>query len=574
MPPLLPGVLSQLTPAALASSLKADQLRRIARALGAPSSGIKASLANGIYETLGRSRFPPAPAPAPAPSESPASLASPLRPRLTTSGSESHRPVRILSVDIGIRNLAVCLLEIRPSGAHGGSTSSGNSSGNSSGSSLIPHIIAWQRMSIPLDPSTSISTSTPTSTPTSTSTSAVPPHTVQAENAASAGSSPGLFSKLAFSHHAYNLSLTLLNLGGPDAQPDQVIIETQRYRSQAGAAVLEWTLRVNMLEDMLWGCLRTLENLGVWGALRLQTPTLINGAKKSGERLGVGGESIMGVSPAKVANFWDLCMEQYSAWEWKGKENLEALWYESKRSKTRIVAELLHPMIGDATLQPSLSSSDSPVPFYFSTAQAMETANLFRATEASTTKLQKSKKKRLADAGIANVNNNNNNNSNDDKKKKKQKRKGPKGKLDDLADCFLQGLAWVKWEEERRRILSGQTELEVFKKAIMGSAKSTSSGSGPKTKPKKRERKPVGEVGCNVGGGESLGQRGETKKQKQKQKQKDGLVVADKAKIFSGAARPPSPSDTEEPPTKKRRGRKTNKDRNPLLGVASGVGRG
>lgn len=404
---------------------------------------------------------------------------------------------------MGIRNLAVCLLEVRPPLVSGDHCSIGQKPVRPVGTAayaLIPHVLAWRRMSIPLVPCPiSASNSNSNSNPASTSTSAEFPYSAQAKNALSTSPSPGLFSKSAFSHHAYNLALTLLNLGGPDAQPDQVIIETQRYRTQAGAAVLEWTLRVNMLEDMLWGCLRTLENLGFWGALRLQTPTLTDAAEKSIEKQGMGGESIMGVSPSKVASFWDWCMEQYSAWDWKGKEKLEALWYESKRSKTRIVTELLHPMIGDASSQlQSPSSPAIPVPFYFSTTQAMETANLFRATEAST-KPKRSKAKPAAD--IVSV---------------KKKRKVPKGKLDDLADCLLQGLAWVKWEEERRRILSGHAELEVFKVLgeagkAMDNAKGTS---GPKTK---RGRKQV--VGLEEGKGEcktrdGLGRKGKTRKQK------------------------------------------------------------
>jgi cruciform cutting endonuclease 1 len=59
-------------------------------------------------------------------------------------------------------------------------------------------------------------------------------------------------------------------------RPDLIAIERQRFRSGGGSAVLEWTLRVNMLEGMLYSAFNSFP---VTSAL-------------------------IGVSPARVARFW------------------------------------------------------------------------------------------------------------------------------------------------------------------------------------------------------------------------------------------------------------------------------
>ena len=58
------------------------------------------------------------------------------------------------------------------------------------------------------------------------------------------------------------------------------LIERQRFRSGGGSTVLEWTLKVNSLEAMLYAVLETLKREGKWMG------------------------NVQGVSPARVTAFW------------------------------------------------------------------------------------------------------------------------------------------------------------------------------------------------------------------------------------------------------------------------------
>ena len=389
--PVPPGL--KLTPTLLAQSLKLTQLRKLACSLGTPISGTKRALAEAMCGVLGRSRFP---------------IAS-IRGR--DGGGSGSGAVRILSVDMGIRNLAACLLEVP-----GGWKGLGIKRGKDRHTMMVPSVIAWQRMSILPTTTTNIE-SKPGETPPPQPPTPPTPQTVES------------FSASTFSHHAHSLALTLLHLSPP--LPHQILIETQRYRSHGGAAVQEWTLRVNMLESMLWGCLRTLAELGVWG---VKDGRVVTGEGK--EVVEQGGEVIEGINPGKVVGFWEGLLAEYGVAK---VEKLQTTYAESKKSKTRVVKSLLcPPYMRTQSSPPSCGGTGMPL-FELGTEQARETAGLFLEMGGDGGKVGAKVKKPLVVG--------------------KRSKKQPKGKLDDLADCLLQGLAWVKWEEGRRRVISGKGVL-------------------------------------------------------------------------------------------------------------------
>ena len=314
-----------MAPLKLPAGLKAAQLKHAAFLIGVPTAGTKSELETLISKHL-------------------------------KTPSVLSKPKRVISIDMGIKNLGICALET-PS-----LPTLRNLDDN--GKSRLK-VIDWKKLdllaSMPIAHNTD---------------------RVECEGAEQKVLSSASFTPSALSKTALLLSEDILQ----SYSPDHILIERQRFRSGGAAAVQEWTLRVNMLESMIWACLTTL-----------------SASNKAGTSF-----SIHEVSPARVAKFWCLGADTNVPHDiFNGKDTSGGVALSgkgvakiSKHDKIAVVKSWL-----DAD---NFQLSDP----------ATETARSFlSATKAG-------RKPKHVDA-----------------------------KVDDLADCFLQGAAWVRWEENRQRIL-------------------------------------------------------------------------------------------------------------------------
>lgn len=164
--------------------------------------------------------------------------------------------------------------------------------------------------------------------------------------------------------------------------PDVILIERQRFRSGSSASTLEWTIRVNMLENMLHAILHTLA----------PPETVV----------------VASINPKAVLNYW--IQRTGTAREEKGYK-------ETKAFKTRLAAAVLglhYPS------RPLLNKKNIPM---------LDISGLELATAPCGFDILDTESKDVVQIlGSAKV------------------------KDDDLADSFLQGLAWLEWIEGRRQL--------------------------------------------------------------------------------------------------------------------------
>lgn len=310
------------------SACKNADLQRVANAIGSNTGGTKAVLCSRLIRDLQRNRF--------------------AVPQDVQGGSTNQPEQRIVSIDMGIRNLAYCKIKI-------------SKTGDSHTRPPLPVVYEWARVAVSKQ-----------TTPDGSSDDAV--HNGPKE----------AFDPATYAQHAYRLIDQLLS----GTQPTQILIERQRFRSMGGSAVQEWTLRVNMFEAMLYAVLHTFSSRNFWHGM------------------------VHSVLPAKVSKFW-LGNGEHGLTEKSSSKSSTA-----KAAKIALAGK----WIGEGD-------------HFRLDGEAAKLAVVYQRKRLGRKQvlLENDQRKGLwtGDYGSTDI-----------------------GKLDDLADCLLQGMAWVQWERNRRRILA------------------------------------------------------------------------------------------------------------------------
>lgn len=326
--------------------MKAKQLQHLAFLTGLHSSGRKSDLVNYLATSL-QQEFPPA------------------------------KRRRVLSVDMGIRNLAFCVLDV-PDASNIGKPDSIDSL----------HVRTWKRLDLLQQANVSTVGTTPEPEARKT-TKRVQKKASQASSVPKDAFTPSVLSKTAF-----KITQDLLSY-----KPTTILIERQRFRSGGGSAIQEWTVRVNMLESMLWACLETHKNF--------------HPAKAA-----TASPSMHEVNPSRVARFWTADSDA----ELRPSEDMledcsasfDKISSSRKVDKAEKIAVVRSWLCGGASVSLQLSPGTQHI------ADSIKEPHSRRSRKTTGAKTE----------DIAKV----------------------ETKLDDLADCLLQGAAWVRWERNRQAV--------------------------------------------------------------------------------------------------------------------------
>ena len=317
---------------------------------------------------------------------------------------------RVLSVDMGIRNLAYCLFEVAEVDIAHEANAVLNSTGKPSLPNLtavqgralkIARVLSWHRLSVSSG-DTATTTNVDASQP-SVSASIVQ-DTSEDSKIREADGGPASKASVKAKKKAEAFDPVTMAKAAHDLvqnrflemQPTHILIEEQRHRSGGSFGVLEWTYRVNMLEAMIYAVLQTI----------------------TARRKSTGADdqvTILPAGPKRMSSYWTSTnfisgLQREHPQEWKALGGLP----EDKAGRVFLASWFLRRGLRFGEEQ-----------------NAAVTREAF---------LRPSKRQADPEQDV-----------NNRKSKASSKSKGKKAtKLDDLADSLLHGLAFIDWEISRR----------------------------------------------------------------------------------------------------------------------------
>lgn len=386
-------------------AITAKALQALLTRIGSASSGTKNALLARFQRDVQHNRFYPE---------------CKQKQQQLLSGSRS---LRVMSIDMGIKNLAFCDAEVSCVAAE---------SNPDHGLDAHMNILRWTKIDLMErdDKSEDIQEDD------------------EMEDAANQYS-PSVLSKT-----AYNLIIKEVL----SVNPDVILIEKQRWRSGGGSAVQQWTVRVNTLEAMLWAILETLK-----------------ATQQCRDQLGKFGSKqdyqVYAVDPKRVGQYW---LSQHARAMEERNEDAESLAIlksieESEEADAEAEAEEAaeeEPTRQPTTKKPSRSKAEKsakiailrswlthpPMSTTPSTPASMPEITLSIAHGAeptlqallSTSKTPRRRKTTKPDVDV-------------DVDVATHVPTSPIKKLDDVTDCFLQAAAWVAWNLNRLQLLRGSS---------------------------------------------------------------------------------------------------------------------
>jgi cruciform cutting endonuclease 1 len=336
---------------------------------------------------------------------------------------KQRRRSRILSIDMGIKNLAYCVADVEQPTSAGGTTNM--------------EFRIWRR----LDLSEAFQKYEGYQDGTRRS--------LGKEAVVECQESEDVFSPESLSRMGYWFLRKILD----DWSPDVILIERQRWRSAGSPTIQQWTVRVNTLEAVMWAVMTALKNerkkMFEWqmyavdpkrvGHFWLDGATTPQASKKKARNSKIDPEGDEGI----VEAVGDLEAEGKKKLtrgkaEKKAKIQLLRTWLDSEHPSTKlstpgktVEAETPYPDISFTFCEQEPTSYGAN-----GTRQA-----LLYATDPPS---ERAKRTRYDETYVK--------------------------KVDDITDCFLQAVAWVAWDENLRRLRPEVDKLRARVEEQLGQA--------------------------------------------------------------------------------------------------------